>query len=73
MTKLDEQARWIRAREILARGDERVAERKLGLRLIRIGYKELTKFDVSDERARQLKSLSYETAGGCGREQRGMK
>jgi len=56
--KLDNHARWIREREILARGEEREAERKLGLKLIRIGYKELTKFGVSDERARHLKSIT---------------
>ena len=57
MTKLDDHARWMREREILARGHEREEERKLGLKLIRIGYKELTKFGVSDERARCLKSI----------------
>jgi hypothetical protein len=58
MTKLDEHARWIRAREMLARGDEREAERKLALKVIRIGYKELTKLGVSDERARSLKRIT---------------
>jgi hypothetical protein len=32
----------------LRRADERQAERKLALKMIQIGYEELTKFGVSD-------------------------
>ena len=42
----------------LKRGEERNAERKLGLEIIRIGYKELTKFGVSAERAAHLKAIT---------------
>jgi hypothetical protein len=43
--------------EARKRAEEREAKRKLGLRLLRIGYKELTRFTVTDERARQLKDI----------------
>src|SRR5690349_6977990 len=36
--------------------EERKAQRKLALEMIRLGYKELTKFGVSDDRARHLKA-----------------
>ena len=53
--------------EALAKAEEGNEERKLALQLIRIGYKELTKFGVSDERARHLKSIRKRLKQSLGR------